>query len=166
MATKAPAQAAILVLAITAEMASTSAFEPKASCEPPLKPNHPDHSKKRVALAKVKEDKEREVQDGFDSSWVAHHDLVSVCTDVFSEDFEEGRINQKHLLRQGVQVTPDIMLNFQIPKGKITEPGLHYNISVGIQHIAAWLKGTGAVIIFNLIEDAATAEIGGILVWQ
>ena len=147
-------------------MATTSAFEPKASCEPPLKPNHPNHSTKRVALAKVKEDKEREVQDGFESSWVAHHDRVSVCNDVFSEDFEEGRINQKHLLRQDVQFTPDIMLNFQIPEGKITEPGLHYNISVGIQHIAAWLKGTGAVIIFNLIEDAATAEIGGTLVWQ
>ena len=58
------------------------------------------------------------------------------------------------------------MLNFQIPKGKITEPGLHYNISVGIQHIAACLKGTGAVMIFNLIEDAATAEIGGTLLWQ
>ena len=58
------------------------------------------------------------------------------------------------------------MLNFQIPEGKITEPGLHYNISVGIQHIAAWLKGTGAVMIFNLIEDTATAEIGGTLVWQ
>ena len=69
-------------------------------------------------------------------------------------------------MRQDVQVTPDIMLNFQIPKGKITEPSLHYNISVGIQHIAAWLKGTGAVMIFNLIEDAATAEIGGTLVWQ
>ncbi len=58
------------------------------------------------------------------------------------------------------------MLNFQIPKGKITEPGLLYNISVGIQHIAAWLKGTGTMMIFNLIEDAATAEIGGTLVWQ
>ena len=106
------------------------------------------------------------MQDGFDDSWVAHHDLVPVCTDVFSYDFEEGRINQKHLLCQDVQVTPDIMLNFQIPEGKITEPGLHYNISVGIQHIAAWLKGTGAVMIFNLIEDTATAEIGGTLVWQ
>ena len=125
IATKAPAQAAILVLAITAEMASTSAFEPKASCEPPLKPNHPNHSTKRVALAKVKEDKEREVQDGFDGSCVAHHDLVPVCTDIFIEDFEEGRINQKHLLRQDVQFTPDTMLNFQIPEGKITEPGLH-----------------------------------------
>ena len=65
------------------------------------------------------------MQDGFDGSWVAHQNFVPVCTDVFSEDFEEGRINQKHLLRQDVQVTPDIMLNFQIPEGKITEPGLH-----------------------------------------
>ena len=128
--------------------------------------SHHDAEVNRVALAKVKEDKEREVQAGFAGSWVAHHDLVPVCTNVFSENFEEGRINQKHLLCQDVQVTPDIMLNFQIPKGKITEPGLHYNISVGIQHIAAWLKGTGAVMIFNLIEDAATAEIGGTLVWQ
>ena len=128
--------------------------------------SHRDAEVNRVALAKIKEDKEREVQDWFDGSWVAHHDLVPVCTDVFNEDFEEGRINQKQLLRQDVQVTPDIMLNFQIPEGKMTEPSLHYNISVGIQHIAAWLKGTGPMMIFNLIEDAATAEIGGTLVWQ
>ena len=69
-------------------------------------------------------------------------------------------------MSQDVQVTPDIMLNFQIPEGKITEPGLPYNISVGIQHIAACLKGTGAVMIFNLIEDTATVEIEGTLVWQ
>ena len=87
--------------------------------------SHRDAEVNRVALAKVKDDKEREVQDGFYGSWVALHDLVPVCTDIFIEDFEEGRINQKHLLRQDVQFTPDIMLNFQIPEGKITEPGLH-----------------------------------------
>ena len=87
--------------------------------------SHRDAEVNRVTLAKVKEGKEREVQDGFDGSWVAHHDLVPVCTNVFSENFEEGRINQKHLLRQDVQVTPDIILNFQIPEGKITELGLH-----------------------------------------
>ena len=128
--------------------------------------SHRDAEVNRVTLAKVNEDKECELQDGFDGSWVAHLDLVTVCTDVFSEDFEEGRINQEYLLCQDVQVTPNVMLNFQIPEGKITGPGLHYNTSVGIQHIAAWLKGTRVVMIFNLIEDAATTEIGGTLVWQ
>ena len=129
-------------------------------------PSRRDAEVNRVALAKVKEDKEREAQDGFDGSWVAHPDLVPVCTDVFSQAFEEGKVNQKHRLREDVQVTPEMMLDFKIPGGKITESGLRNNISVGIQYIAAWLKGTGAVAIFNLMEDAATAEIARSQVWQ
>ncbi len=129
-------------------------------------PNRRDAEVTRVALAKVKEDKEREAQDGFDGSWVAHPDLVPVCTDVFSKSFEEGKVNQIHRLREDVQVTPEMMLDFKIPGGKITEPGLRNNISVGIQYISAWLKGTGAVAIFNLMEDAATAEIARSQVWQ
>ena len=129
-------------------------------------PNRRDAEVTRVALAKVKEDKEREAQDGFDGSWVAHPDLVQVCTDVFSKVFEEGKVNQIHRLREDVQVTPEMMLDFKIPGGKITETGLRNNISVGIQYISAWLKGTGAVAIFNLMEDAATAEISRSQVWQ
>ncbi|SVB67280.1 uncharacterized protein METZ01_LOCUS220134, partial [marine metagenome] len=129
-------------------------------------PSRRDAEVNRVALEKVRQDKEREAQDGFDGSWVAHPDLVAVCTDVFSNVFEEGRVNQKHRKREDVQVTPEMILDFQIPGGEITELGLRNNISVGIQYIAAWLRGTGAVAIFNLMEDAATAEIARSQVWQ
>ena len=112
-------------------------------------PSRRDAEVNRVALEKVRQDKEREAQDGFDGSWVAHPDLVAVCTDVFSNVFEEGRVNQKHRKREDVQVTPEMILDFQIPGGGITELGLRNNISVGIQYIAAWLRGTGAVAIFN-----------------
>ena len=129
-------------------------------------PSRRDAEVNRVALEKVRQDKEREAQDGFDGSWVAHPDLVAVCTDVFSNVFEEGRVNQKHRKREDVQVTPEMLLDFQIPGGEITELGLRNNISVGIQYIAAWLRGTGAVAIFNLMEDAATAEIARSQIWQ
>ena len=129
-------------------------------------PSRRDAEVNRVALEKVRQDKEREAQDGFDGSWVAHPDLVAVCTDVFSNVFEEGRVNQKHRKREDVQVTPEMILDFQIPGGEITELGLRNNISVGIQYIAAWLRGTGAVAIFNLMEDAATAEIARSQIWQ
>ena len=129
-------------------------------------PSRRDAEVNRVALEKVRQDKEREAQDGFDGSWVAHPDLVAVCTDVFNNVFEEGRVNQKHRKREDVQVTPGMILDFQIPGGKITELGLRNNISVGIQYIAAWLRGTGAVAIFNLMEDAATAEIARSQIWQ
>jgi len=114
----------------------------------------------------VRQDKEREAKDGFDGSWVAHPDLVPVCTEVFSKFFEEGRVNQKNIMREDVNISADMILDFQIPEGKITELGLRNNISVGIQYIAAWLGGNGAVAIFNLMEDAATAEIARAQVWQ
>jgi malate synthase len=69
-------------------------------------------------------------------------------------------------MREDVQIPSEMLLNFQIPGGKITEAGLRNNISVGIQYISAWLRGTGAVAIFNLMEDAATAEISRSQVWQ
>ena len=119
-----------------------------------------------VILKKVQQDKEREAQDGFDGSWVAHPDLVPVCTEVFSKTFEEGHVNQKHRMREDVQISSEMLLEFQIPGGKITESGLRNNVSVGIQYIAAWLGGTGAVAIFNLMEDAATAEISRSQIWQ
>ena len=71
-----------------------------------------------------------------------------------------------HRMREDVQVSSEMLLNFQIPGGKITEAGLRNNISVGIQYMSAWLRGTGAVAIFNLMEDAATAEISRSQVWQ
>ena len=129
-------------------------------------PSRKDAEINRVALEKVRQDKEREAQDGFDGSWVAHPDLVPVCTDVFSKSFEKGRVNQKNRMREDVKISPNMMLDFQIPDGKITELGLRNNISVGIQYIGSWLRGNGAVAIFNLMEDAATAEIARSQVWQ
>ena len=129
-------------------------------------PSRRDEEVNRVAMEKVQQDKEREAQDGFDGSWVAHPDLVSVCTEVFSKAFEEGHVNQKHRMREDVEISAEMLLEFQIPGGKITESGLRYNISVGIQYIAAWLGGTGAVAIFNLMEDAATAELSRSQIWQ
>ncbi len=129
-------------------------------------PSRRDEDVNRVALAKVREDKQREAGDGFDGSWVAHPDLVPVCTEVFSAAFEPGRVNQKQRMREDVQVTPEMLLDFKIPGGQITEAGVRNNISVGIQYIEAWLKGNGAVAIFNLMEDAATAEISRAQLWQ
>ena len=129
-------------------------------------PNRKDPEISKIALDKVRQDKEREAKDGFDGSWVAHRDLVPVCTEVFSKFFEEGRVNQKNIMREDVNISADMILDFQIPEGKITELGLRNNISVGIQYIAAWLGGNGAVAIFNLMEDAATAEIARAQVWQ
>lgn len=129
-------------------------------------PSRRDPEVNRVALAKVREDKQREAGDGFDGSWVAHPDLVPICTEVFSEAFEAGRINQKQRMREDVQITPDQLLDFKIPGGQITEAGVRNNISVGIQYIEAWLRGNGAVAIYNLMEDAATAEISRAQLWQ
>ena len=129
-------------------------------------PSRKDPEINRIALEKVRQDKEREANDGFDGSWVAHPDLVAVCTEVFSKFFEKDRVNQKNRMREDANISAEMMLDFKIPGGKITELGLRNNISVGIQYIAAWLDGTGAVSIFNLMEDAATAEIARSQVWQ
>jgi len=118
-----------------------------------------------VALAKVREDKLRESGDGFDGTWVAHPDLVPVATEVFDAVLGE-RPNQVSRLREDVQVTAADLLNFTVPGGTITGGGLRNNISVALQYLAAWLGGTGAVAIFNLMEDTATAEIARAQVWQ
>nr|WP_240515356.1 malate synthase A [Fictibacillus aquaticus] len=114
------------------------------------------------ALAKVRADKEREANDGHDGSWVAHPGLVPIVLDVFNEKMPTP--NQRFRQRDDVKVTADDLL--QPLDGPITEAGLRTNISVGIQYIGAWLLGKGAVPIFNLMEDAATAEISRAQVWQ
>ncbi|MCY0898512.1 MAG: malate synthase A [Firmicutes bacterium] len=119
----------------------------------------------QVALAKVREDKEREAHDGFDGTWVAHPDLVPVAKEVFDRRVGAGR-HQRHLLRDDVQVTADHLLNFRVPGGTMTEVGLRNNVAVAIQYLAAWLGGVGAVSLYNLMEDAATAEIARAQVWQ
>src|SRR5664280_2747332 len=117
------------------------------------------------AFAKVEEDKAREAGAGFDGSWVAHPGMVQVCKAAFTAVLGE-RPNQIDKLREDVQVTAEQLLDVAATPGNVTEAGLRNNISVGIQYLASWLQGTGAVAIFNLMEDAATAEISRSQVWQ
>ena len=116
-----------------------------------------------AALAKVREDKLREVTDGCDGTWVAHPGLVAVAKAVFDEHMP--RANQYDRQRPDVAVSAKDLLSF-LPEGPITEAGLRNNISVGIQYLGAWLAGNGCVPVFNLMEDAATAEISRSQIWQ
>jgi malate synthase len=118
-----------------------------------------------VALAKVRDDKTREAGDGFDGSWVAHPDLVPVCKEVFDSVLGSSP-NQLDRQRPDVSVAAADLLAVAKTPGGITEAGLRNNISVALQYLAAWLGGNGAVAIFNLMEDAATAEIARSQVWQ
>jgi malate synthase len=128
-------------------------------------PSRRDEEVNRVALEKVRADKRRESQDGFEGSWVAHPDLVPVCREVFDSVLGD-RPDQRHRLREEVAVSASDLLAVDRTPGEITEAGLRNNISVGLQYIATWLGGNGAVAIFNLMEDAATAEISRSQVWQ
>jgi malate synthase len=118
-----------------------------------------------IALAKVREDKERESGDGFDGTWVAHPDLVPVATEIFDRVLV-ARPNQIDRLRDDVSTSAAQLLDVPSTPGEVTEEGLRMNVSVGIQYIASWLRGTGAAAINNLMEDAATAEISRSQVWQ
>ena len=125
----------------------------------PVKNNEAENE---VAYAKVRADKEREVKNGHDGTWVAHPGLVSVAKKIFDEfmptpnqidkKFEEYHITEENLL--------------EIPKGTITENGVRKNINVGILYIESWLMGVGAAALYNLMEDAATAEISRTQIWQ
>jgi len=117
------------------------------------------------AFAKVRDDKTREAGDGFDGSWVAHPGMVALCTEVFDSVLGD-RPNQIDQLREDVQVKADELLDIASTPGDVTEGGLRSNVSVGIQYLAVWLRGTGAVGINNMMEDAATAEISRSQVWQ
>jgi malate synthase len=128
-------------------------------------PSRKDPKVNANALAKVREDKLRESNDGFDGTWIAHPDLVPTAREVF--DAALGSKNhQKDRMREEVQVQASQLIDFTIPGGKITEPGVRNNVSVAIQYVEAWLRGSGAVAINDLMEDAATAEIARSQVWQ
>jgi len=130
-------------------------------------PNRRDQQVTETALARVKQDKEREAGDGFDGSWVAHPDLVSVARSAFAATMESaGKLHQKDRLREDVRVEAAQLLDFTVPGGTITEAGLRNNVNVCLQYVEAWLRGNGAVAIHNLMEDAATAEISRTQVWQ
>src|SRR6202000_890844 len=151
-------------------------------------PSRRDPEVNEIALAKVREDKTREAGDGFDGSWVAPPDLVPVCRQVF-DSFLGDRQNQLDRQRPEVSVTAQDLLAVAKTPGGVTEAGLRNNISVALQYLAAWLGGTGAVaiesshcdrrgrvsssgngkiggLVFNLMEDAATAEISRSQIWQ
>ncbi|HVD29507.1 MAG TPA: malate synthase A, partial [Mycobacteriales bacterium] len=128
-------------------------------------PSRRDPEVNERAMAKVRDDKTREAGDGFDGSWVAHPDLVPLCREVFDAVLGE-RPNQLDRLRDDVHVTAEQLLDVRSTPGDVTEAGLRNDVSVGLQYLQAWLRGTGAVAIFNLMEDAATAEIARSQVWQ
>ena len=128
-------------------------------------PSRRDPEINERALAKVREDKEREAADGFDGSWVAHPDLVPVCREVFDRALGD-RPNQLDRRRDDVQVTAAALLDVAAVPGRVTEAGLRNNVDVSLRYLQAWLGGNGAVAIHNLMEDAATAEISRSQVWQ
>jgi len=122
-----------------------------------------DPTANETALAKVREDKRREATDGHDGTWVAHPGLVSIAREEFDHVLG-NRPNQIDRQREDVSVNAEQLL--EVPKGTITEQGLRLNIRVAIQYIEAWLGGLGCVPLYNLMEDAATAEISRTQVWQ
>jgi malate synthase len=121
-----------------------------------------DEAANEAAFARVREDKEREVREGYDGTWVAHPDLVPVAKEVFDRLMPQP--NQLDKLREDVDVTRDDLLH--VHDGTKTEEGFRLNIRVGVQYLEAWLSGRGAVPIYHLMEDAATAEIARAQIWQ
>jgi len=128
-------------------------------------PNRADPEATAVAFEKVRADKTREANDGFDGSWVAHPDLVPVCREVFDGVLGD-RPNQLDRQRPEVDVSAAELLDVASTGGTVTEAGLRTNLSVGVAYTAVWLSGNGAVALHSLMEDAATAEISRSQVWQ
>jgi malate synthase len=127
-------------------------------------PNRRDPEVTETALAKVRDDKERESGDGFDGTWVAHPDLVPLATEIFDSVLGAAP-NQKSRLREDVSVSAAELLDLAVEGGTVTEAGVRANIRVALAYLDAWLRGTGAAAIDNLMEDAATAEIARSQLW-
>ncbi|MGW3320596.1 malate synthase A [Streptomyces fungicidicus] len=128
-------------------------------------PSRRDAEVNKVAFEKVRADKDREAGDGFDGSWVAHPDLVPLAMESFDRVLGD-RPHQKDRLREDVDVRAEDLLAIDSLDAKPTYAGLVNAVQVGIRYIEAWLRGMGAVAIFNLMEDAATAEISRSQIWQ
>ncbi len=131
----------------------------------PFIPTRKDAELNAKALAKVKADKDREISDGFDGTWVAHPDLVPTAWEVFEKDLGT-KPNQKDRLREDVVADARALTDLAVPNGTITDAGLRLNVNVTLQYLSSWLSGNGAAAIFNLMEDAATAEISRAQLWQ
>ncbi|PJD94256.1 MAG: malate synthase A [Parachlamydia sp.] len=127
-------------------------------------PNRKKPDVTQTALAKVTEDKLLECQIGFDGTWVAHPDLVSLAKNIF-KGFLKDQPNQISL-KKNFSITSDSLLDFKIPGGKITEAGVRQNIQISLLYLASWLRGVGAAALFDLMEDTATAEISRAQLWQ
>ncbi|AFU67258.1 malate synthase [Psychroflexus torquis ATCC 700755] len=121
-----------------------------------------DEKANTAALEKVRQDKEREVKNGHDGTWVAHPALVEVAMEEFNKHMPMP--NQLHITRDDINITEKDLV--ELPKGTVTEAGIRKNINVGVLYTEAWLRGHGAVALYNLMEDAATAEISRTQVWQ
>jgi malate synthase len=130
----------------------------------PFIPSRKQPQINEAALAKVRADKEREVGDGFDGTWVAHPDLVPVARDVFSKALGSSA-HQKARLREDVVADAAALRDTNVPGGTTTEAGVRNDLSAALHYLAAWFAGNGAVAIFNLMEDAATAEISRAQLW-
>jgi malate synthase len=130
-----------------------------------LIPSRADEQANERALQGVRADKERELSQGYDGSWVAHPDLVPVVHDVFERGLE-GEDNQLQRRRDDVRVSSADLLDLGSTPGAITEAGLRANVNVGFQYLSFWLTGRGAAAINSLMEDAATAEISRTQIWQ
>jgi malate synthase len=130
-----------------------------------LIPSRRDEEANAAALEGVRADKQREVGQGYDGTWVAHPDLVPVAREVFERGLE-GRPNQLERRREDVRVAAADLLDLAATPGEVTEAGLRNNISVGFQYLSFWLTGRGAAAINSLMEDAATAEISRTQIWQ
>ena len=127
-------------------------------------PNRRDPEVTERAMARVRDDKERESGDGFDGTWVAHPDLVPLATEIFDGVLGTS-LHQKHRLREDVAVTAAQLTEFVVSGGAVTEAGIRSNVRVALAYLDAWLGGTGAAAIDNLMEDAATAEIARSQLW-
>ena len=128
-------------------------------------PSRKDAEVNARAFTKVREDKERESAAGFDGTWVAHPDLVPLARDVFDAVLGD-RPHQKERLRDDVHTTADQLIDATVPGGLVTSEGIRMNVEVALLYVEAWLRGSGAVAIHNLMEDAATAEISRTQLWQ
>ncbi|MYW20277.1 malate synthase A, partial [Streptomyces sp. SID2955] len=128
-------------------------------------PSRRDAEVNKVAFEKVRADKDREANDGFDGSWVAHPDLVPIAMESFDKVLGD-KPNQKDRLREDVHVEAAQLIAVDSLDAEPTYGGLVNAVQVGIRYIEAWLRGLGAVAIFNLMEDAATAEISRSQIWQ
>src|SRR5699024_8302499 len=128
-------------------------------------PNRREPEGTAAAFERVRQDKTREAQDGFDGSWVAHPDLVPTCREAFDGVLGE-RPPQTDRTREDVEVTADQLLDVASAGDVRTEEELHLNLYVAFRYVAVWLSGNGAVAINNLMEDAATAEISRSQIWQ